>query len=240
MQYTIGQRTFSMPEFPIKGSDSIPYQVFHGAMDEANKYALLKYQVESDNNLSNEGKRAKLSQYVSKLWSQIFVSAAKIQSERKATEKRVADLYAIGQPTTVFEMEQEKEIRQWWQSAPVEKRKKFRSDLSEGNANQKILLALLRSPIPEMFDLEMAAIKAEFEKSKREQNRGVWASIKDAEDAVDWAARGMAHVTAHAYQLTEKRPIEILKSLVKAGNEACALAMGFAKEDIEREKLIAA
>lgn len=236
MNFTIGNRTFTMPEPVRKGSDLPVYAVFHAAMDAANEFALKKRQIEVNNNLSNTGKKTALEPPISALWRQISASSKKVSSERQAADKRRADLYAVGVPATTAEAETEREIRQWWRDAPKEQRNLFREAMKTGTADQKILLALLRSPIPAAFDLEMAAIKAAHEASVLEQNRGAAATIKDAEDAADWAYRGMQHVIAFSYALTEMRPFDVLNMLVKAGDEAGAIAMGFTDADIAEQK----
>jgi len=205
-------------------------------MDAANEFALKKRQIEVNNNLSNTGKKTALEPPISALWRQISASSKKVSSERQAADKRRADLYAVGVPATTAEAETEREIRQWWRDAPKEQRNLFREAMKTGTADQKILLALLRSPIPASFDLEMGAIKAEYERMKLEENRGAAASIKDAEDAADWAWRGMQHVIAFSYALTDMRPFDVLAWLLKSGDEAGAIAMGFTDADIAEQK----
>jgi len=236
MNFTIANRTFTMPEPVRKGSDLPVYAVFHASMDAANEFALKKRGIEVNNNLSNTGKKSALEPHVSTLWRQISASSKKVAAERQAADKRRADLFAISPAANATESETDREIRQWWRDAPKEQRNLFRNEMKEGKADQKILLALLRSPIPAAFDLEMAAIKAAHEASVLEQNRGAAATIKDAEDAADWAWRGMQHVIAHSYQLTEMRPFDVLAWLLKANDEAGAVAMGFTEADIAEQK----
>ena len=237
MEITIADRTFNMPEPIRKGSDvHVACAVFHASVDAANEFAVKKRAIEINDNLSNNGKRSALEPHISALWRQISASSKKIRAERLAAEKRRADLYAVVPPANADEAATDREIRQWWRDAPKEQRNLFRNEMKEGKVDQRILLALLRSPIPAAFDLEMAAIKAAHEASVLEQKRGVAASIKDDEDAADWATRGMAHVVAHSYLLTEMRPFGVLAMLVKSGDEAGALAMGFTDADIAEQK----
>ena len=237
MEYSIANRTFTMSAPIRKGSDvHIACAVFHASVDAANEFADKKRSIEINDNLSNNGKRAALEPHILTLWRQISASSKKIRAERLAAEKRRADLYAVVPPANADEAATDREIRQWWRDAPKEQRNLFRNEMKEGKVDQRILLALLRSPIPAAFDLEMAAIKAAHEASVLEQKRGVAASIKDDEDAADWATRGMAHVVAHAYILTEMRPLDALSLLLKAGDEAGAIAIGFSESDIEQKR----
>lgn len=240
MKFTLNGQAFELPELNRTGGPSPAVATFHKALDAANSFAAAKHQVNDDPALSSVGKMAKLIPLAKALWRQHAASAKEIAAARREVEAKTAILYEVGTPTTPYQISIDKEIRDWWQGANAEKRTAFLHAVSNGTADLAMVVALLRSPVPALFDLEMRGLKEAFEKQMRDADPDLWAAIEDDGRAIDWTERGMNFVLALTYALTETNRGEVLKELVRDGDYAGAIALGFGADEFAIEKRLAA
>lgn len=240
MQYTLNGQSFDLPELNRTGGPSDAVASFHKALDASNSYATAKHQINGDLALSSIGKLAKLIPLKKALWQQLASSAKAVYAARRDVETRTAALYETGAPMTPYEIAVDREIRDWWRQADTEAKNAFRHSLADGMADKKMILALLRSPVPAVLDLEMRLLREKFEELQREAAPDIWAAIEDDAAATNWAERGLAHVIAISHALTETTAGELLKMLVAADDFAAAVAFGFAPAQFANEKRLAA
>ena len=238
MNHTIATYSFELSSFERTGVPGEAERAFTGALGAANLFANQKRTVENDQHLSTAGKQAKLAPMSSQLWKTIFVSAKAVQGERLKIETRTAHLYDIGSPVTPYEIAIDRERRDYWRSLGSPERIALLGVIEATPVFAPFVKSILRTPVPDLLDVEIRLLRDTFEKIRREEDSDLYALIKDDQGAVDWAERGLAHIIgiSQSKGMTGITSQGVLTMAIESGDGAAALALGYSPNEIAVEK----
>lgn len=236
--HTIATQSFELPAFERTGVPGQAEKAFQLALDAANYFATAKHAIDDDGHLSTAGKQAKLKPLAENLWRQIFASAKNIAGEQRAIVLKTQTLYDIGSPVTPYEIAIDRERRDYWRSLGSSERIALLGVIEATPVFAPFVKSILRTPVPDLLDVEIMLLRDTFEKIRREEAPDLYALIKDDQGAVDWAERGLAHIIgiSQSKGMTGITSQGVLTMAIEAGDDAAAMALGYSPDEIATEK----
>ena len=222
MEIQIATHKIDLPELPDSTTNALPVAAFWAAADAANRFHSESVRIGEDPFLSDAGKAAKILPLADQLIRQMLVSTENIINDSAHWNSREAALLDVGAPTSQNEIDRDREIRSWWRSAAPEVRERVMRDVEAGPDHGELVRAILRSPIPDVADLEKKHFRSMHNQIRRLDNPNEAVAIETGRHAHEWAQRGMGHVTGIIKNITGKSTESICRAAILAGHEKAA------------------
>ncbi len=236
-KYNVGSSLFEIPA--TDGfSESEPGLLFLAALNRANEFAEARAKINADPNLSFVGKGAKLKPLEDALWQQIARSVLGLESYSRHLDKLKAEMLDIGSPVSPYDISNDREIREWWRSLPLEGRNQLLGNIqADPERFDGVIKAVLRSPVPlDLGDGEARLLAELNEHARRAERPGLAVKLDDGLTHLGAAQRGMGHVRGLSQVATEWDGAKQLAFVLEAMGEEAAGALGFSGEQIIRAK----
>lgn len=220
---------------------SQPVQAMEHALDGLGELLTTTKAVQSNPELSDIGRAKRIEPYQASALGRIARAQTIIDRHDADIASREAALLAVPKigDATPTEAILDRERRDYWRSLPPQERAQMLESINADPAgNELMLIALLRSPVPQAAH-EMQVARDVWGRVKREGNPAEAASIDAAKQASEWAKRALAHVVGLTTQTTRWTPSRILQHLVGSSNEFESngvKAFGFSDVDVARAK----
>ena len=230
MQFEIGNQKFDMDDLTESAQNSLPVVSFFTALDAVKAYDLSKTEVIADTLLSDIGKTAKIEPLANKALGAVLAALEHLDTEANYLDKREAELLDVGAPMTANEIERDKEIRSWWRTVTPEQRAKIAQEVEASPAHGELVRALLRSPVPDVADLEKRYMRDLHNQIRRLENPAEAVAIENGRQALAFGERGVGHVTGIALQLTGRSVSDLARFAVESGKEKAAMRLVGAHE----------
>ena len=213
--------TFTMPELSQRLENAEPVKQFHLALNYLDRLTSKTREITSDQNLSQTGKDTRLDPVRTEALQNIAAGAETLNRYEAQINAREAEMLALPklpEQATVAAIE-EREIRDYWRSQSLEERTKISRQMQDNPAaHERLMLAVLRSPIPVALDEGKELMTELWSAARRASNPELAASIADSRQALEWARRGYAHAAVIARRRTTWPGDKVRKALM-SGNE---------------------
>jgi len=134
---------------------------------------------------------------------------------------------------------QDAEIRQWWDRQETKARAEMMRRFEEGGEAQRIALAVLRSPIPQV-DTEKSFFKNAWERAARVANPLVAERVDLGRASIEWAQKNLQFAAAAVKTSIEWTPDRVLRHAVTVENGMFAKhahRLGFGERDVNQMML---
>jgi hypothetical protein len=222
MKIQIATHDVDLPDLHESASNSIPVASFWAAADAANSFYSENARIRDDAFLSDAGRAAKVAPLADKLLKQILVSTENIINDSVHWNGREAALLDVGAPSSQNEIDRDREIRSWWRSAPAEVREHVMHEVEASPEHGELVRAILRSPVPDIADLEKKHFRSMHNQIRRLDNPSEAIAIETGKRAHEWAQRGMGHITGIFKNITGRSAADICRAAISAGHEKAA------------------
>ena len=205
---------FELPALAIANENKLPIVMFRAAAQHLADTAEELTKIDADDGLSDAGKARKRDPLQRELITKIAEVDGAVDIEEKHWQSQEAELLRvpyIEMGNTVAAVE-DREIRDWWRSQSVEERTKLMERMKTEPGNERLMIAMLRSPIPQL-DHEVTYMRSLWNQSARLNNPGKAAEIEVGRAQVEWARRGINTIgglTQKVLRMEKKSIAEVL------------------------------
>jgi hypothetical protein len=153
-------------------------------------------------------------------------------------EKALVGVPAVDPSNFMVQLE-DREIREWWSRQDVATRAEQMRMMAEGGEAERIALAVLRSPVPQV-DTEKAHFRAAWEDARRAANPIEAERIALGRKSIEWASKNLNFAGVVVKALSGWDKDRILKHAITAQDgtfKPYALKLGFSKQDVAHAEL---
>lgn len=233
---------FELPALAVANENKIPVVMFRAAAQHLAETADELAKIDADDGLSDAGKARKRDPLQRELITKIAEVDGAVDVEERHWEAQEAELIAvpyIESSNTVAAVE-DREIRDWWRSQSVEERTKLMERMKTEPGNERLMIAMLRSPIPQL-DHEVTYMRSLWNQTARLNNAGKAAEIEVGRAQVDWARRGINTIAGLTQRVLKMEKNSIAEVLLVDGGRLANKARLFAvtHQQMETVKRIA-
>ena len=216
------QSTFTMPSLAPEYKKSDPAQHFEHALNGLDGMLMTIEAVKADPELSELGRTRKIEPKQAEVVEVIANRWDAIAAEERKLHNREEAMFAPPKldPSHSAMAIEEREIRDWWRSLSLEDRTKMLGQIESRPGHERLMIALLRSPIPNiMGEREVKVVGDVWKRTKRLDNPDEAAAIEAGLLVTDWARRGLANVAGVAKQhLRDWSTERILRQVLSSQN----------------------
>lgn len=243
--YSFGNSgSFELPTLEPVDTGSIPSTVFGNTIEQLADLTDQIARISEDRDLSDIGRQKKAEPVKRQAVLAIANLEANLEVEARHWDKREADLLAIPalDPTHAVGAIEAREARDWLRSLPSGKQAEVLERLKTEPGHEKLILAMLRSPIPELDHLSDFA-RTVWERTKRNSNPAESMAISSGRSTVEWGRRGAAHCAAVAKNAVGWDDGQIARTLLTSDNPAhhnAFKSLGLSVQQVELSKRVIA
>lgn len=228
--------SFEMPAIAEEDSHSVSVLMFQAAGDSLADMAEKVTAITADSDLSDAGKAKKLEPLQREVMLTIANADRQLDDEMAHFDKREADLTQIPalDPTHSAMATEDREIRDHLRAIGLP----AALALAIESGNERVQIAILRSPIPQNDELKKRALEV-WKESKRLANPAEAVAIDAGRAALEWARKGLANVVGNAVSTTRWDSKRILNTLLTSENErhhGAYKAFGLSPQQAEQTK----
>ena len=229
--------TFEMPGLEDVDTASIAAVAFAVAADSLANLADKSSEILNDADLSQQGHEKKLDPLQKDVVLTLARADAQLDLEEAHFDKRERQLYQVP-PAELGHSADDHEIRGWWRFLPTDERPKMLQRMAEEPGHERLMLALLRSPIPQL-DHEIKFVTELWRKSRRLDNPGEALAIDAGRANIAWGRSGVAHVaglTRTALGWDSDRVVRTLLSSADPSHHDASKVFGIDRHQVEVTK----
>ena len=130
---------------------------------------------------------------------------------------------------------EDREIRDWWARQPLADRAAVLNKVQQQpQDNERLMVALMRSPVPVVADRELQVIRDAWAKMQREANPKEALTISDGRAWTEWSRRGLGHVVGSALSIASVDRATLLRHAVQQKLMQAAKFLQAGPVEIER------
>lgn len=247
LKFAIGHdQTFIQPAAPDFIQQLEPFVFMQGAASNIADVVDEVASVRGNDNLSKAGierqitpLRARAVENLAQVWAGFANYEAHI-------ERRDAALVALPQldPGHAAAAIEDREVRDWWRAQSMEARPKLLEKISSEPGHERLMIALLRSPVAMMnLDHEVAFVRDVWRRNARLNNPAEAEMIDAGRIAVEWSRRGLQQLAAVGMRVIGSERESILQTVLASKEERVRQGygvFGFGEIDVERHRRVQA
>lgn len=235
---------FDMPTLEGPNATCLPAVMFHGAASRLGEIADQRRSVKSDPNLSELGREAKLEPLRKEAVLQVARVDAILDDEEAHWTKREESLLAVPQidPGHSVAAIEAREIRDWFRALSPEERAKVMDQMDNEPGHEKTILALLRSPIPQL-EMCVQMARSIWDRTRRLENVAEALAIDQGRANLEWARRGAAHLAGMTKNMVGWSDDKVARALLSDENQKLhnsAKVFGIDARTVEKTKSVLA
>lgn len=189
--------SFTMPALGSETARDKARDFIDPVLTELVELSACDERLRADRSLSDFGREERLEPKRGSLVERVSAASVAVEVYEKELQEREDKLTAVpklDQVHAVMAIE-DREIRDWWRAVPADKRPQLTDQLANEPSNERIVVALLRSPVGGI-DIELKYFSEVWKRNKRLGNPAEALAIDDGRAAVEWARRGLAQAAA--------------------------------------------
>lgn len=239
-----GAGSFELPAIGTTESTKLPVVFFHGTAANLGDFAANVKSIREDVTLSELGRQLKLDPLKKEIVLGIASLDSSLDVEERYLDKREQALLAvpqIDQGHSVAAIEA-REARDWFRALPAAKQNEMLQKMDEEPGHDVMLLALIRSPIPQL-DRHALLARSIWDRSRRLANPSEALEIEQGRANVEWARRGAAHLAGMAKSFIGWNNDQIVRTVLTSDNEMLHISskvFGISPRDVEQMKRVLA
>jgi hypothetical protein len=195
-------RRFSVPKYPSSDPHSAYAILVNLALEAYETLADATHSVTTDPTLSKVGRDRKLRPVHDAALRRFSTLRAQMNAQAKVLEESEQRLFAVPglNPTHAAVAIEDAEIRRWWSAGEPKQRENVLKNPGDVR-NERVMMALLRSPIPAASDAELRVVNDCWMAAKRHGSPDAAARIDDDRMALEWGQEQLSLLASMAMQL---------------------------------------
>lgn len=214
---------FTMPALPESETTALAAVFFRTAVDSLGDFLDKVPAIAGDGDLSDVGRSKRLEPLQRDLVLGLASVDATLDREAAHFAKRETQLYAVPRldPTHGAMATEDAEIRGWLrQQSPADRLKVMKRIEAEPVGNERLLIAVLRTPIPAFLDDEIMFAQSLWRQAKRAEDPSEAFAIDRGRATLAWSRRGVSHVAGLSKQVLGWEPERITRTILTSPDPA--------------------
>lgn len=201
-------------------------------------------QFQQDDNLSDAGRERKVAPLRAEAIKVVADAWAGISSYEAHIDKLEAALIKLPEldPTHSAAAVEDREVRDWWRALPAQDRLKLLERIDNESGHERLMIALLRSPVPQMqLDHEVEIVRGVWRRSARLNDPVAAERVDSGRIAIDWARRGAAQLGAVGMRALGIERDMALQTIVASDDQRTLSGFGvfgFSEADVVRQQRV--
>lgn len=224
---------FDLAPCPDPNPDSVFSALVAPVLEQLGETVDARRAIEANADLSSLGRDKQLEPVRQRLVAGITHVWSSLASIEAGVDKREAALLAVPtvDPAHSAVAVEDAEIRRWWGAQPGKARAKLLERIDTEPGHERLMIALMRSPVPVGLDYEITAVRATWNRTRRLDNPAAAVAIDTDRAALEWARRALSTAAGIAPAVTGWDRPRILRTIVESGGTKGHEAFGFTPLD---------
>lgn len=204
-----------------------PVQTFERALTALATMAETTDQIQSDQRLSEVGKKERIDPVRLEGLSQIAGLSTQVDDFEAHTNQMEAQLHKVPalDPAHHAMALEDREIRDWLRSQAGADRAGVLQRMASDPGQERLLLAILRSPIPQS-DHEVELARTAWNRRAAERDPAMALAVEQRRSVIEWSRSGLAQVAALALNHSRIEGRQVLRLILSSSNEVRKKGVG--------------